>query len=113
MFPLLAARRDFVSRFAESPLLSIAGPDPAGGVESAMTIETEVRTYPFLLAGEFRTGAGAWEIRSPWSGELIGRASLASRADVTAAIDAAAAAAPEAAAMPSHARATVLDRIAT
>jgi glyceraldehyde-3-phosphate dehydrogenase (NADP+) len=78
-----------------------------------MTIETEVRTYPFLLAGEFRSGAGAWEIRSPYSGELIGRASLASRADVTAAIDAAAAAAPEAAAMPSHARATVLDRIAT
>ena len=77
-----------------------------------MTTVTDVRTYPFLLAGEFRTGTGAWEIRSPYSGERIGRASLASRADVTAAIDAAVAAAPEAAAMPSHARAAVLDRIA-
>ena len=77
-----------------------------------MTTVTDVRTYPFLLAGEFRTGTGAWDIRSPYSGEMIGRASLASRADVTAAIDAAVAAAPEAAALPSHARAAVLDRIA-
>src|SRR5512146_2410288 len=77
-----------------------------------MTTVTDVRTYPFLLAGEFRTGTGAWEIRSPYSGEMIGRASLASRADVTAAIDAAVAAAPAAAAMPSHARAAVLDHVA-
>src|SRR5690349_9938193 len=103
MFPLLAGSRRFAPRFMESSF----------PFESAMTIETDVRTYPFLLAGEFRSGAGAWEIRSPYSGELIGRASLASRADVTAAIDAAVSAAPEAAAMPSHARATVLDRIAS
>ena len=77
-----------------------------------MTIETAVRSYPFLLAGELRNAADAWEIRSPFSGELIGRAALASRADVTAAIDAAVAAAPETAALPSHARATVLDHIA-
>jgi glyceraldehyde-3-phosphate dehydrogenase (NADP+) len=77
-----------------------------------MTAETDVQTFPFLLAGALRGGAKAWDIRSPYSGETIGRAALASRDDVTAAIDAAAAAAPEAAALPTHARAAVLDRIA-
>ena len=73
---------------------------------------TAVQTWPFLLAGEFRSGTAAWDIRSPFSGELIGRAALASQGEVTAAIDAAAACAAEAAAMPTHARASVLDRIA-
>lgn len=71
-----------------------------------------IQTWPFLLAGEFRSGTAAWDIRSPFSGDLIGRAALASRDEVTAAIDAAAASAAEAAAMPTHARASVLDRIA-
>ncbi len=59
-----------------------------------------------------RSGADAWEIRSPFSGEVVGRASAAGPADVTEAIDAAAATASAAAAMPTHARAAVLDRIA-
>ena len=67
--------------------------------------------YAFLLNGELRAGAGSREIRSPYSGALIGRAALAAQADMTAAIDAAVAAAPIAAALPSHARAAVLDRI--
>jgi acyl-CoA reductase-like NAD-dependent aldehyde dehydrogenase len=67
--------------------------------------------YAFLLNGELRAGGGSRDIRSPYSGDLIGRASLADRGDVTAAIDAAVAAAPIAAALPSHARAAVLDRI--
>ncbi|HEY7637251.1 MAG TPA: aldehyde dehydrogenase family protein [Gemmatimonadales bacterium] len=70
------------------------------------------RTYPFLLSGELRESAESVEVRSPYSGELIGRAALACPADVAAAIDAAVAAAPAAAALPSHARAAALDRLA-
>jgi glyceraldehyde-3-phosphate dehydrogenase (NADP+) len=69
------------------------------------------RTWPFLLAGELRTGSDATEIRSPWSGEVVGLAALAGPADIASALDAAVASAPAAAAMPSHARAAVLDRI--
>lgn len=69
------------------------------------------RLYPFLLNGELRTGADEWEILSPYSGAVVGRAAVGSRADVTAAIDAAVTAAPAAAAMPAHARAAALDRI--
>lgn len=58
-----------------------------------------------------RTGREAVEIRSPFSGELIGRASLADSSEIAQAIDLAVAAAPIAAALPSHARAEVLDRI--
>lgn len=66
----------------------------------------------FLLAGELRTGSTTWDIRSPFSGDLVGRAAVAGRAEVERAIDAAVAAAPVAAALPSHARAAVLDGIA-
>lgn len=55
--------------------------------------------------------ADSWEIRNPYSGEIVGRTPVAGRAQVLEAIDAAVAAAPQAAAMPSHARAAVLDRI--
>ncbi len=66
--------------------------------------------YPFLLAGELARGTDWWEIRSPWSGDLVGRAALAGPAEVEAAIAAAVAAAPAAAAMPTPARAGLLDR---
>ncbi|HEY7530924.1 MAG TPA: aldehyde dehydrogenase family protein [Gemmatimonadota bacterium] len=69
------------------------------------------RTFPFLLAGELVEGGPGWDVRSPWSGEVVGRAAAGSSADVRRAIAAAAEAAREARAMPSHARATVLDRI--
>jgi glyceraldehyde-3-phosphate dehydrogenase (NADP+) len=64
------------------------------------------------VGGELRTGADSVEVRSPYSGELIGRAELAGPGDVAAALEAAVASAPAAAALPSHARAAVLDRIA-
>jgi acyl-CoA reductase-like NAD-dependent aldehyde dehydrogenase len=70
------------------------------------------RTYPLLLGGELRSGADSVEIRSPYSGDLIGRAALAGSGDVAAALDHAVAAAPIAAVLPSHARAAALDRIA-
>jgi glyceraldehyde-3-phosphate dehydrogenase (NADP+) len=72
---------------------------------------SSLRTFPFLLNGELRTGADAWEIRSPFDGEPVGRASLATRADIVTALDAAASAASATAALPSHARAAVLGRI--
>lgn len=70
-----------------------------------------VRTFPFLLGGEMRTGHESSEIRSPFSGAVIGRAALADASDIAQALDLAVAAAPAAAALPSHARAAVLDRI--
>jgi glyceraldehyde-3-phosphate dehydrogenase (NADP+) len=73
------------------------------------TLET-ARAYPFLLAGELREGARTREIRSPYSGEVVGLAPLASREDVVRAIDAAARAAPEARGLASHERAAVLQR---
>lgn len=69
------------------------------------------RTYPFLLAGALTTRAESVEIRSPFSGEPVGRAALAGPADVEAALSAAVAATPAAAELPAHARAAVLDRI--
>ena len=56
--------------------------------------------------------ARAWPIRSPWSGDVVGEAPVASAAEVHAALDAAVAAAPAARALPAHARAAVLERIA-
>jgi acyl-CoA reductase-like NAD-dependent aldehyde dehydrogenase len=76
-----------------------------------VTSSVQTQPYAFLLDGQLRAGSGVLEIRSPYSGDLVGRASLAARQDVTAAIDAAVAAAPAAASLPSYARAAVLDRI--
>lgn len=68
-------------------------------------------TYPLLLAGELREGSASWQIRSPYSGETVGTASVGTETDVRRAIEAAAAAAPEARGLPSHARAAILGRI--
>ncbi|HEX5004110.1 MAG TPA: aldehyde dehydrogenase family protein, partial [Gemmatimonadales bacterium] len=75
-----------------------------------MAADTD-RIHPVLLHGTLQERADTTDIRSPYSGNLVGRASLASPADLEAAIAAAVAAAPEAAALPSHARATVLHRL--
>jgi acyl-CoA reductase-like NAD-dependent aldehyde dehydrogenase len=72
---------------------------------------TQNRSYPFLLGGELRSGSDSVAIRNPYSGDLIGRAELASAADIASALDQAAGARAAAAALPSHARAAVLDRI--
>ncbi|HEU4829658.1 MAG TPA: aldehyde dehydrogenase family protein [Gemmatimonadales bacterium] len=66
---------------------------------------------PFLLAGELVERGARWEIRSPWSGAVVGTACVGSADDVRMAIDAAHRAAPEARRMPAHARAEVLRRI--
>jgi glyceraldehyde-3-phosphate dehydrogenase (NADP+) len=66
---------------------------------------------PFLLAGELVSREAGWEIRSPWTGEVVGAASVGSAADVRRALDAAVRAAPEARRMPAHARSEVLSRV--
>lgn len=73
---------------------------------------TTVASWPMLIAGALRDSSDRSTVRSPWSGDVVGHAAVATRDDVVAALDAAAAAAPVAAAMPSHARAAVLERIA-
>lgn len=75
-----------------------------------MAADTD-RIHPFLLHGTLHTGSDSTDIRSPYSGALVGRTSMAGPADVEAAIAAAVAAAPETAALPSHARAGALNRI--
>lgn len=70
------------------------------------------RSYSFLLAGDLKDSAESVEIRSPYSGDIVGRAPLASPADIARALDAAAASATAAATMPAHARASVLTRLA-
>jgi len=71
------------------------------------------RVSPLLLSGELRTAATSTDIRSPFSGALIGRAAQAGGSDVESALEAAVAAAPSAAALPSHVRSSVLGRIAS
>ena len=75
------------------------------------TIVEASRATPLLVAGELREGTDEWEIRSPYSGEVVGRAAVGDAELVREAIDAAAAAAPAARELPSHARAAVLHRI--
>jgi acyl-CoA reductase-like NAD-dependent aldehyde dehydrogenase len=72
---------------------------------------SQSRSYPFLLGGQLRIGSDSVAITSPYSGDLIGRAELATAEDIATAIDAAVDARSAAAALPSHARASVLDRI--
>ena len=69
--------------------------------------------YPFLLAGELQAGADSWAIRSPYAGDVVGHAGVASAAQVVKAIDAAAAAAPAARALPAHERAAAIGRLRT
>ena len=69
------------------------------------------KPFRFLLAGELVERDTRWDIRSPWSGDVVGTASVGSAADVRAAIDAAHRAAPDARRMPAHARAEVLMRV--
>jgi len=67
--------------------------------------------YGYLLGGQIVSGDRAWDISSPYSGSLVGRASVGNQAAIAAAIDDAHRTARETAALPSHARATALDRL--
>lgn len=66
---------------------------------------------PYLLNGALVASAEAAAVRSPWTGSLVGSASVAGRREVEHAVERAVATAPAAAALPSHERAAVLERI--
>lgn len=69
------------------------------------------RTWDFLLGGRMVTRDRTWDVRNPYSGEVVGRAAVGTREDVEAAIADACRVAKATAALPSHARATALDRL--
>ena len=71
------------------------------------TVELERK---LLIAGEW-VETGAWvEVRSPYSGELVGRVAKAGTAEARRAVDAAVQAMPEP--LPAHKRAEILVRVA-
>jgi acyl-CoA reductase-like NAD-dependent aldehyde dehydrogenase len=71
---------------------------------------TSTADHPLLIDGE-RVETGAWtEVRSPYSGELVGRIAKGGAAETRRALDAAAAAL--ASPLPAHERARILDATA-
>jgi acyl-CoA reductase-like NAD-dependent aldehyde dehydrogenase len=74
---------------------------------------TSLSTLDHVLpvAGDTIGGVGSLEVRSPYSGDVVGRVPTVGAAETTAAIDAAAAAMK--AGLPSYRRAEILDGVAT
>ncbi|HSD72023.1 MAG TPA: aldehyde dehydrogenase family protein [Thermoanaerobaculia bacterium] len=69
------------------------------------------RDFPLRIGGEEVT-TGAWiDVRSPWSGELLGRVAKAGPAEVERAIEAAAGGFEETRALPAYRRAEILRRL--
>jgi acyl-CoA reductase-like NAD-dependent aldehyde dehydrogenase len=73
---------------------------------------TSLSTLDYVLpvAGETIGGVGGLEVRSPYSGDVVGRVPTVGAAETTAAIDAASAAMKNG--LPSHRRAEILDGVA-
>jgi acyl-CoA reductase-like NAD-dependent aldehyde dehydrogenase len=67
---------------------------------------TEVR--PYLVAGEPRTGEGAFEVTSPYNGDVVARIGIPTDADVEEAVARAASTFEESRKLPVHARAEAL-----
>jgi len=73
-------------------------------------VATTVVDHGLLIAGE-RVETGDWiEVRSPYSGEVVGRVAKGGAAEARRAVDAAAAAMREP--LPAHERARILDAVA-
>src|SRR4051812_50142116 len=71
---------------------------------------TTVTDHPLLIDGE-RVETGEWtEVRSPFSGDVVGRVAKGGAAETKRAIDAAAAALADP--LPAHERARLLDAVA-
>ncbi|MGH3078312.1 MAG: aldehyde dehydrogenase family protein, partial [Gaiellaceae bacterium] len=71
---------------------------------------TTATEKPLLIGGEW-VETGEWqEVRSPYSGEVVGRVAKAGADDTRRAVDAAAAAMEEP--LPAHKRAEILVRVA-
>lgn len=70
-----------------------------------------VRDVPLRIGGEEVTTGQWFEVRSPWSGELLARVATAGAAEVERAIAAAAAGFEETRALPAYRRAEILRRL--
>ena len=69
------------------------------------------REFPFLIDGQYFSSGAPVEIRSPFSGEVVGVTYQATPADVERAIAAASRAFDAARHLPTHRRAEILDKI--
>ncbi|HZA60852.1 MAG TPA: aldehyde dehydrogenase family protein [Actinomycetota bacterium] len=68
-------------------------------------------TRPFLVAGEWRTGGDAFEVRSPYDDAVVAAVGTPSEGDVEDAVAAATAAFEESRLLPTHARAEALAHV--
>ena len=66
---------------------------------------------PYLVKGEWRTGDGSFEVRSPYDDGVVAEIGVPNDADVEDAIATAAATFEESQHLPVHARANALDHI--
>ena len=66
---------------------------------------------PYLVAGEWRSGDEAFEVKSPFDGAVVARVDVPTDANVEEAVDAAAGTFQESRSLPSHARAEALAHI--
>jgi acyl-CoA reductase-like NAD-dependent aldehyde dehydrogenase len=66
---------------------------------------------PFYVAGEWRTGEAAFEVRSPWDGTVVAEVGVPTDRDVEEAVAAAAASFDQARRLPTHVRAEALAHI--
>jgi acyl-CoA reductase-like NAD-dependent aldehyde dehydrogenase len=65
-------------------------------------------TKPFYVAGEWRTGQGTLEVRSPWDGNVVAELGVPTDADVEDAVAAAVNTFKESRQLPTHVRAEAL-----
>ncbi|MGQ0669261.1 MAG: aldehyde dehydrogenase family protein [Actinomycetota bacterium] len=68
-------------------------------------------TRPYFVAGEWRTGEGTFEVKSPYDGSVVAEVGVPTEADVEEATATAAAVFQESKRLPVHVRADALDHI--
>ncbi len=78
-----------------------------------MTKLRAVDTKPYMIAGEWRSGNDSFEVKSPYSGEVVAKVGVPSDDDVEAAVAAAAGAFEETRKLPVHVRAEALMSISS
>jgi acyl-CoA reductase-like NAD-dependent aldehyde dehydrogenase len=70
-------------------------------------------TKPYLVAGEWKSGSGSFDVKSPFNGDVVATVASPTEADVEAAVAAAASTFEESRKLPIHARADALMHIST
>jgi acyl-CoA reductase-like NAD-dependent aldehyde dehydrogenase len=68
-------------------------------------------TRRFLVAGEWRSGEGSFEVRSPFDGSVVAEVGVPSESEVEEAVATAASTFEESKRLPTHARSEALDHI--